>query len=567
MNTQEWPARPFIFAVIGALSAVGIHLLIDKIKPAHSHFDLKISIAAFIVAFSAVFAVTAHRHTLLRCILYALIVALVTGAICYWRLFIRWPDAFSFVALAVTIFVLTPFFQSSLQNSFRDYKALHHFAWGNLLVGGLAVLFMGLSFALAHLLASLFSLVGIDFIKTLLREDLFVSLLLGTALGAAVGVLREHDAIVSSTQSVVQSVFSLFVTPLALGLAGFIAVLPFTGLTPLWDSTRNTSATLFACAAFALIVVNAVIREDVAGQSRNRIVLIAARVLAITIAPLAAVAVVAIKLRVEQHGWTPDRLWAAVICALLLAYSLCYVIAAFTKVFPAFVRSANLYLALMVCALALVLATPLFDFGAVSTKDQLNRLSEGVISEDKLDLTAMAFDFGPTGREALESLKSNASAQFATRIAGVLGAENRWQSVTVEAGKSNQNVKDKLKVSTPPWTVPEDLLKVLQRDTCKYDGYCHLYISDSRSQALVLDQLCYGNGQCQPRVNVYRLHKDRWQLENAGYANGLLEKDANSRGVYLEQLDLAARAGKLELKPVERMQLFIGDEPFGQVIE
>ena len=47
----------------------------------------------------------------------------------------------------------------------------------------------------------------------------------------------------------------------------------------------------------------------------------------------------------------------------------------------------------------------------------------------------------------------------------------------------------------------------------------------------------------------------------------MLEKDANSRGVYLEQLDLAARAGKLELKPVERMQLFIGDEPFGQVIE
>ena len=122
-------------------------------------------------------------------------------------------------------------------------------------------------------------------------------------------------------------------------------------------------------------------------------------------------------------------------------------------------------------------------------------------------------------------------------------------------------------MNTPPWTVPEDLLKVLQRDTCKYDGYCHLYISDSRSQALVLDQLCYGNGQCQPRVNVYRHHKERWRLENAGYANGLLEKDANSRGVYLEQLDLAARAGKLELKPVERMQLFIGDEPFGQVIE
>ena len=93
MNTQEWPARPFIFAVIGALSAVGIHLLIDKIKPAHSHFDLKISIAAFIVAFSAVFAVTAHRNTVFRCLMYALIVALVTGAICYLLLAIVYPVA------------------------------------------------------------------------------------------------------------------------------------------------------------------------------------------------------------------------------------------------------------------------------------------------------------------------------------------------------------------------------------------------------------------------------------------------------------------------------------------
>jgi len=185
---------------------------------------------------------------------------------------------------------------------------------------------------------------------------------------------------------------------------------------------------LFACAVFALIVVNAVVREDAAGQSKNRIVLFATRVLAVTIAPLAAVAVVAIKLRVEQHGWSPDRLWAAVICALLLTYSLFYIVAAITKVFPKIVRSINLYLALLVCALALLLATPLLDFGAVSAKDQLRRLSEGVISEEKLDLTAMAYDFGPAGREALVSLTSNASPDLAARIDSVLDTEHRWQS-------------------------------------------------------------------------------------------------------------------------------------------
>ena len=564
MNTREWPARPFLFAVIGALSAVAIHLLTEKIKPAENYFDLRVSIAAAITAFSAVFAVTVQRHNQLRCLLYALIVALVTGGICYWRLFIQWPDAFSFFALAVTIFVLTPFFQSALHSSFKDYKALHHFAWGNLLTGGLSVMFTGLSFALAHLLASLFSLVGIDFIKDLLREGLFVSLLCGTALGAAVGVLREHDAIVSSTQSVVQSVFSLFVTPLALGLAGFIAVLPFTGLTPLWESTRNTTATLFACAVFALIVVNAVVREDVAGQSKNRIVLIAARVLATTIAPLAVVASVAVKLRFDQYGWSPDRLWAVVICVMLLIYSAGYVVAALTRMFPAFVRSVNLYLALLVCACALVLATPLFDFGAVSAKDQLNRLSSGVISEDQLDLTALAFDFGPAGREALESLKSNAAADFTARIDGVLGVGSRWESVRLERGEKISGIKDKLTVSPPSWTVPDELLKVMGPDTCKHDGYCYLYASANKSRVLVLEPLCFGNG-CRPGVKIYRVHDERWRLDRAGYPDVFSGKNENTE--YLQQLDTAAREGKLELKPVQRMQLFIGGEPFGRVME
>ena len=567
MNTQEWPARPFIFAVIGALSAVAIYFLTEKIKPADSYFDLRVSMAAAIAAFSAVFAVTSHRSAVLRCLLYALITALVIGGICYWRLFIQWPDAFSFVALAVAIFVLTPFFQSSLYSSFKDYKALHHHAWGNLLVAGLGVLFMGLSFALAHLIATLFSLVGLDFLKTLLREDLFVSLLCGTALGAAIGVLREHDAIVSSTQSVVQSVFSLFVTPLALGLAGFVAVLPFTGLTTLWDSTRYTTATLFACATFALIVVNAVVREDAAGQSKNRIILIATRILAITIAPLAAIGAVAIKLRVEQHGWSPDRLWAVVICALLLAYSLCYVIAALTKVFPAFIRRANLYLALVVCALALLLATPLLDFGAVSAKDQLRRLAEGVISEDKLDLAAMAYDFGPAGREALESLKSNALPDFVARIDGVLDTKSRRQASFLERQRSVNNVSDKIKINPPSWTVPDELLKVIGRNTCEGDGYCYLYASDNNSEVLVLEQMCSGNGKCQPRVKIYRLRNEQWRFDSTRQPIFNLDKAAGSRDDYLKRLDLAASAGKLELKPVQRMQLFIDDEPFGQVIE
>ena len=140
----------------------------------------------------------------------------------------------------------------------------------------------------------------------------------GTALGASIGTLREYESIIASTQRLVQSIFSLLATPLALGLAGFLLVLPFTGLESLWSNTRNTSATLFSCALAALVFLNSVVRDDAENQSNNRLMQLGARVLALCVAPLALIAALAIKLRVDQYGWTPDRLWATVICSLLV---------------------------------------------------------------------------------------------------------------------------------------------------------------------------------------------------------------------------------------------------------
>jgi len=570
MNAREWPTRPYIFAVLGAVSACLIYLLVDNIKPLDDDFNLRVAAAVAITSFSSVFCIAAHRQTLIKCLFYAFAVALVVGGICYWRLYIQWPEAFCFAALALSVFIITPFFQSALHSSFRDYKALHHHAWGNLLIGIMSVLFMGLSLALAHLLGTLFSLVGIDFIKDLLREEFTVWLLCGTALGAAVGVLREHDKIISSTQGVVQSIFSLLVLPLALGLGGFIVALPFTGLETLWNSTRNTSATLFSCAAIALVVINAVVRDNSTNQSKSRIALLSARVLSITIAPMALVAVVAIKLRVEQYGWTPDRLWATVVCTILVLYGLAYILAGLTKTFPRVIRNVNLNLALVICAVALLLATPLLDFGKISAADQVSRFSEGKINGEELDLTAMAFDFGPAGRAALESLKSTASPVFAAKIDGVMNTESRWQANDLAEIEDVMEVKDKLVVNPSSWAVPEELMQRLSKlSVCHKKSYCYLFASKNNSEVILIDQLCHGSRheQCRPRLQVLEENLGGWSVDTVSIASPDMNKDFEARGQLLKQVDRAAIEGKLELKPVQRMQLFVGDQPFGPTIE
>ena len=54
-------------------------------------------------------------------------------------------------------------------------------------------------------------------------------------------------------------------------------------------------------------------------------------------------------------------------------------------------------LAIGLCGLALFLALPILDFGAISARSQLARLESGKVKAEEFDWTAMAFDFGPKG--------------------------------------------------------------------------------------------------------------------------------------------------------------------------
>jgi hypothetical protein len=66
---------------------------------------------------------------------------------------------------------------------------------------------------------------------------------------------------------------------------------------------------------------------------------------------------------------------------------------------------------LFISVLALLLSTPLANFGAISTRDQLARLASGKVSPEQFDWAALRFDFGPAGRRALERLASSGSPQ------------------------------------------------------------------------------------------------------------------------------------------------------------
>ena len=418
----------------GVCAAAGVifHNLIDG--------DGAEALAAFVAVATTAFVLTAEERRLHWAILFGLgwgaVIALIVennrGYSVNGSPF-EWPFWSGLLAVSVA----APLFQGWRDGaaSARDwridklsYARLHLHAWTDAVIGAAAGLFVGISFALAFLIAGLFDLIGIRGIGELLREGWFAWGLAGAAFGGAVGLLRERDRLVGNLQRLVMVVLSVLAPVLAVALALFLLSLVGTGFARLWASGFSTAGLMLGASAFAVLLANAVIGNGVEDRATNRVLRWAAPVLAAIVLPLAGIALYAMLMRIGQYGWTPERLWGMVAVVIALAYGAAglWAVVRGRGDFDDVLRPLQQKLAIGLMVLATFLALPLLDFGAISTRDQLARLESGAVKPAKFDWAAMAFDFGPEGRDALKRLARSPNKDFADPAKVALASEDRW---------------------------------------------------------------------------------------------------------------------------------------------
>src|SRR5690606_14796109 len=161
-------------------------------------------------------------------------------------------------------------------------------------------------------------------------------------------------------------------------------------------------------------------------MSGNRVLRIAALVLCLAILPLTVFAAISMGARIGQHGLSPERLWGVIAVAVACAFGLAYLVAVIRGRKAGWrerVRQANLHLAVAVCGAASVLALPIFDFGAISARNQVARLEAGKVTPDNFDYAALRWDFGDAGRTALARLAKSGNAKVA-ELAGAALAQS-----------------------------------------------------------------------------------------------------------------------------------------------
>ncbi|MCY7271807.1 MAG: DUF4153 domain-containing protein [Sphingomonas bacterium] len=560
-TTEHWPPRPWIMAAICAIAGLLFHLLTDHIY-GEAVDRWRQACATFVAVAAMTFVLTVEqrrwRWALAFAIGWGTVIALVgwvTAAYNQYPTIFEWP----FLSGMVAVLLAAPLFQTARdEGAWRfPYARLHRHAWTDAVIGAASLAFVGIAFALAWLIAGLFDLIGIKLIKELLEEDWFGWMLAGFAFGSAVGLLRERDALVATLQRLVMVVLSVLAPVLAVALVLFLVSVPFTGLGELWDSVIPATPLMLVAGAGAILLANAVIGDGAEDRPTNRVLRLAAPALILTVLPLAIIAAVSLAQRIGQYGWTPERIWGVVAVGVALAYGLAgwWAVAKGRIDFDDVLRPLQTKMAIAVCGVALLLALPILDFGAISARSQLARMESGPVKAAEFDWAAMAFDFGPSGRARLAKIAKTGAMDQRDLAANALAATTRWNvSTEVEALRDGREAEGRLRLASPDIVMTDELRKAIgKQSSCGNASLACVLMRIAPDRYLLL--ATYGDKKI-VSANLIDLADT---LEQP--AKGFVGREARP----VEGVDLAT--ARIEVRAVKRRQLYVDGKPVGEPFE
>ncbi|WP_159916052.1 DUF4153 domain-containing protein [Pantoea sp. 18069] len=354
----------------------------------------------------------------------AVVVGVMAGGMIWGLRHSPWEDSRVFVCLGVAAslwwFVALPWFQAFMAHGrWRvPYAALFVLAWNNALVLALASLCVQLVWGVLWLWAGLFALVKVEFFVTLFSAQWFVFVVTGLLGGLGLWLARTQQRPIQVMRQTLLALGRLLLPLLAWVLVFFVLALVFTGVEGLW-ATRFAAVLLMGVLILQIWVVNAVYQDGAAAQAPYARVLrwlVDASLIAMPV--LATLACVAIGLRVQQYGWTLERVWAAAAAGVLWLYALGYACAAAHSVRQGAARPwlqwlapVNQAMSLLVLALLLALQTPVLDGQRISAASQRERLRADPSQATLERLVDLKWRHGPYGAAALDALAQDPGFQ------------------------------------------------------------------------------------------------------------------------------------------------------------
>jgi len=279
--------------------------------------------------------------------------------------------------------------------------------------------------ALLYLGAELFALIKLDFFRKIIQHDWFYLPATTVATAAAMQLTDVRTQLVSGVRAVGLTLLSWLLPLMTAVTALFVASLAFTGLQPLWD-TRWATRILLSAAAALVVLINAAYQDGEEAGARPLVLRYGELIASVLLVPLVILASFALALRVQQYGWTIDRI-ATLACILVAAcYALGYTAAALFSLLGGqwmwALESVNVFVAFLILLLVFLLFSPISDPARLSVASQMARLESGATKPAAFDFAYLRAEGGRFGEAALQRLASWRSGSGAPAIRAAAAA-------------------------------------------------------------------------------------------------------------------------------------------------
>ncbi len=303
-------------------------------------------------------------------------------------------------------------------------------AWKLAVQLALSVFFVGAFWLLMWLGAGLFGLIKLDFFEKLLQEEWFSIPVLSVAAAGALHLTDIRPVLVQGARTLLLTLLSWLLPLITLIVAGFVVSLPFTGLSALWNIGHAT-ALLLAASAALIVLINAAHQDGAEERMPPKILRLAGSVAAVLTVPLTVIAAYALTLRVQQYGWTVDRVTVAAILIVALSYAGGYARAALMRGrWLGQIENWNFKVSLLALALMIIMFTPLASPQRISVADQMARLESGKVTPEKFDYAYLRWEGGRYGVSALTELSRSSHSYARLAASDALRRKVRHQPLT-----------------------------------------------------------------------------------------------------------------------------------------
>ena len=370
----------------------------------------------------------------------------------------------------VVIPLLVHFDRSTRRWSNRwSYHALFETAWRNTLMttssGAMVGVFWIVLFAGAMLMKS----IGINFVFTLIEKPIFAIPATGIAFGAAFALGLARAEMIVTLRRFWLSV-SMWLLPLLLGFAVvWVVALPFTGLDLLFK-THSAGLILLWFLTLSINFANAAYQDGTNEAPYGRWLSRALEFAWLALLVIAVVAGWALKLRVDQYGWTEERVWAAFVLLMTSFHTVGYALSLRRGTgcgWLADIGRTNIAGALILSFGLALLLSPIADARKIAVRSQMSRLLSGVTPTDKIDYAYLRWEAGRYGKEALESLASGIEhkdrATIAAKATQTLAQKQRYGNETGASALSVEQIRERLRVLPAGEKLSDALVETLRK--------------------------------------------------------------------------------------------------------